>query len=159
MARVVMMACVASPPSSVALEQVQAVHESVGVRSSGLMARTAATSGPSSSSSSSSSPPTGCSLDPLTSGPSPSDCALPFAFFLLFFFFFFAAKGMPGQPSPMLEQSVERWRHWMFVLPDLLNESEALAADMVSILLYNEHVYVRYHQLTWSFLQSWHLEP
>jgi hypothetical protein len=43
----------------------------------------------------------------------------------------------------MPKTSVEGWRHWVFALPDLLIESEALAADMFSILLYNEHVYVR----------------
>jgi hypothetical protein len=149
------MAYVNCPPSSAVPEQVQAVPVSVRVRLPYSKARTAATSGPSSSSSSSSSPPTGCSFDPLTSEPSPPDCALPFAFFLLFFFFFLAAKGMPGQPSPMPEMNVEGWRHWVFVLPDLLIESEALAADMFSILLYNEHVCVR---IDMSLHLIWHLE-
>jgi hypothetical protein len=150
------MACANYPQSLTVPEQVQAAPISVHVRLKCSKARTAPTSGPSSSSSSSSSPPTGCSLDPLISEPSPPDCALPFAFFLLFFFFFFAAKNMPSQPSPMPGTSVERWQHWVFVLPDLLIRSEALTADMFSILLYNEHTYVRNRYVASSNI--WHLE-
>jgi hypothetical protein len=90
----------------------------------------------------------------LISAPSPPDCALPFAFFLLLLFFFFlAAKDVPRQPSPMSNRTVERWQQWACNLPDLLIESEALAADMFSISVYNEHVW----EIALSLRSIWHL--
>jgi hypothetical protein len=77
----------------------------------------------------------------LASALTPPDCALPFAFFLLLLFFFFlAAKGMPRQPDPLSSGTVEWEQQWICDLPDLLIESEALAADIFNICSYNEHV-------------------
>jgi hypothetical protein len=62
--------------------------------------------------------------------------AFPFAFFLLFFFFFFAAASNAESAEFLkkvaLQLPCERWREWCLILPDLLIESEALAADMFS---------------------------